>query len=79
MICFALVNFQVNARPHHEIVYWLQYFQENNEQDKWYFMQHLLQTANGRYTFSTPNLNDMVDFRPVGFREWLREVWGQAQ
>lgn len=42
-------------------------------------MQHLLQTANGRYTFGTPNLHGIPDFQTVGFREWLREVWRPAQ
>ncbi|RYO94056.1 hypothetical protein DL766_004111 [Monosporascus sp. MC13-8B] len=73
------VEFEVIARPYNEIVSWLQYFDERNEVDRWYFMQHMLQTANGRYNFGEANLNRIVNIEPVGFREWLQEVWGPAQ
>ena len=74
-----IVYFQVNSRPYHEIEGWLNYFEENPDAEKWWFMQHLLQTANGRYTFNAPNFDLVPGFQPMGFREWLREVWGPAQ
>ncbi|KAI1850578.1 hypothetical protein JX266_003860 [Neoarthrinium moseri] len=68
------VQFEVISRPYQEIVDWLRYYEETQDWTKWYQMLHLLQTANGRYSFSDPNLNDMVDFQPIGLRPWLQEV-----
>lgn len=66
---------QVNPRPYDEILSWLNYFEETGNIEKWWFMQHLLQTANGRYTFSNSNAHLVPEFQPTGFREWLRGVW----
>ncbi|KAI0435862.1 isoflavone reductase [Xylaria telfairii] len=73
------VEFDVINRPYGEIVAWLDYFQQNNEEDKWFSMQHLLQTADGRYTFGDANLNDLVNVEPMGFQQWLYNNWGPAQ
>ncbi|KAI0101747.1 isoflavone reductase [Nemania sp. FL0031] len=72
------MEFQVVNRPYPEIVAWIDYYRENNEEERWFAMQHLIHTANGRYTFGDTNLNDLVDFEPKGFRQWLHETWGPA-
>ncbi|KAI0206134.1 isoflavone reductase [Astrocystis sublimbata] len=73
------IQFSVVSRPYSEIVAWLDHFYQNNENDKWYAMQQVLQTADGRYSFGDPNLNDLVNVEPTGFRQWLYSVWGPAQ
>lgn len=70
------VPLNVISRPYEEIEQWLRYYEQNGDQAKWFTMQHLLQTANGRYTFGDANLNDMVDVQPMTFRQWLCEIWG---
>ncbi|TGJ87033.1 hypothetical protein E0Z10_g1741 [Xylaria hypoxylon] len=72
-------DFEVTSRPYSEIVEWLNYFQQHNNEEKCFSTQHLLQTANGRYTFGEANLNALVDFEPIGFRQWLNDLWGPAQ
>ncbi|KAI1402081.1 NAD(P)-binding protein [Hypoxylon fuscum] len=73
------VEFDVITRPYDEIVQWLRYYEQNRDEDKWYTMQHLLQTANGRYHFGEANLNDAVQLQPTSFRQWLYDTWGPAQ
>ncbi|KAI1429157.1 isoflavone reductase [Xylaria sp. FL1777] len=73
------IEFQVINRPYSEIIDWLEYYRNNNEEERWFSMQHLLQTANGRYNFGEANLNDLVDVVPMNFRQWLSNHWGPAQ
>ncbi|KAI0454997.1 isoflavone reductase [Xylaria acuta] len=73
------IEFDVINRPYTEIVAWLDYFHQNNEEEKWFAMQQLLQTADGRYSFENANLNDLVNIEPMGFRQWLYNNWGPAQ
>ncbi|KAI0540538.1 hypothetical protein GGR58DRAFT_511654 [Xylaria digitata] len=72
-------EFEVISRPHSEIVEWLNYWHQNNNEEKWFAMQHLLQTANGRYSFGEANLNDLVNIQPKSFRQWLYEQWNPTQ
>ena len=69
----------MNERPYSEILDWLNYLEQSNNVERWWFMQHLLQTANGRYMFGNSNANFVPSFQFTGFREWLRGVWGTAQ
>ncbi|KAI1129084.1 isoflavone reductase [Nemania abortiva] len=71
-------QFQVISRPYTEIVQWLDYYRQHNDEERWFSMQHLLQTADGRYTFGDANLNELVDIEPRGFRQWLYDNWGPA-
>ncbi|KAI1817401.1 isoflavone reductase [Poronia punctata] len=73
------MEFEVIIRPYHEIVQWLEYYDRNNDIEKCYAMQHLLQTANGRYNFGDPNLNNLVNVEPMNFRDWMYNEWGAAQ
>ncbi|CAJ2502846.1 Uu.00g102400.m01.CDS01 [Anthostomella pinea] len=74
------VEFAVITRPYPELLSWLQYYEQNHDEARWYSMQHMIQTANGRFSFSDANLlNDLVDVEPMGFRQWLYNNWGPAQ
>ncbi|KAI1189428.1 isoflavone reductase [Nemania serpens] len=73
------IEFNVINRPYSQILDWLNYYQQNNNEASWFAMQHLLQTANGRYTFGDANLNELVNVEPVGFRDWLHQHWGGPQ
>ncbi|KAI0811384.1 hypothetical protein GGR55DRAFT_99288 [Xylaria sp. FL0064] len=73
------IQFDVITRPYSEIVRWLDYYRDNNDEAMWFSMQHLFQTANGRYTFGDTNLNELVDVQPMGFRQWLADVWNPPQ
>lgn len=35
----------------------------------------LIATMDGRYDFPVANLNSMVNFQPVRFRDWLQLAW----
>ncbi|KAI1178599.1 isoflavone reductase [Nemania sp. FL0916] len=73
------VEFEVISRPYNELMEWLNYHHQNNNEAGWLAIQHLLQTANGRYNIGNANLNDLVNIEPKGFRQWLSENWGPAQ
>ncbi|KAI1497090.1 hypothetical protein F5X99DRAFT_421595 [Biscogniauxia marginata] len=73
------VQFHVTTWPYQDLLSWLQYYEQHHDNARWYFMQHLVQTANGRYNFGEANLNDLVDVEPVPFRQWLETNWGPAQ
>ncbi|KAI1362127.1 hypothetical protein F5Y08DRAFT_284050 [Xylaria arbuscula] len=73
------IEFNVVSRPYSEMVDWLDYYHTQNDEDRCIQMQHLLQTADGRYTFGDTNLNELVGFEPMSFRQWLSRVWGPAQ
>lgn len=38
-------------------------------------IQHLITTAEGRYDFTSVNLNSMVGFVPQTFQDWLGQAW----
>jgi len=54
------------------------YYEDTQDWARWYYLQRLAATANGRYSFRQPNLNDAVDVRPIRFQDWLQQVWGPA-
>ncbi|KAI8630018.1 isoflavone reductase [Xylariaceae sp. FL1651] len=72
------VEFDVINRPYSEVVDWVNYYQQNNDEERWFSMQHILQTANGRYRFREASLNNLVDVDPMEFRQWLYNNWGPA-
>lgn len=41
-------------------------------------VHHLIATAEGRFDFASTNLNQLVSFRPEGFREWLVRSWSSG-
>lgn len=75
---YVLVPLEVISRPYQELNEWLNYFQSTGDDFNWRKMSHLIQTANGRFTFGEANLNELVDFRPTSFRTWLQDTWGHA-
>ncbi|KAK7969059.1 hypothetical protein PG996_002501 [Apiospora saccharicola] len=70
------VTFNKITRPYNEILSWLQHYEDHQDWTHWYHMQQLVQTANGRFHFSDPNLNELVPIQAVGLRTWLQEIWG---
>ncbi|KAI0024173.1 NAD(P)-binding protein [Xylariomycetidae sp. FL0641] len=73
------IAFDVTTRPYSQLLDWLRFYEQNHDETHWFQMQHLLQTANGRYNFGEANLNDLVNFEPMKFRDWLANNWGPAQ
>ncbi|KAI1081166.1 NAD(P)-binding protein [Whalleya microplaca] len=69
------IAFNVVTRPYNELISWLSYYEQSRDEARWYMMQHLVQTANGRYYFGEPNLNDLVNFQPMTFQQWLYNTW----
>ena len=35
----------------------------------------LIATMDGRYDFASANLNSLVNFQPLRFRNWLQVAW----
>ena len=79
------VPFQLNVIPYRDLRGELSRAEQSRRRERVAYVQRLIATANGRYHFGRANLNDLVgqnrehvDVRPIGFREWLRQVWGPA-
>ncbi|KAH8198558.1 hypothetical protein TruAng_007290 [Truncatella angustata] len=72
------VQLEVVSRPYQELYDWLNYFEGSQNVNGWRKMQQLIQTANGRYSFSDANLNDLVSLRPMGIRTWLQNNWARV-
>ncbi|KXJ91062.1 hypothetical protein Micbo1qcDRAFT_195865 [Microdochium bolleyi] len=70
------VPFEVRPMSYAEIVLELQDCGVPERLPEWCFLQHLLQTAAGRYTMTGDDLlNTRLHIRPMGFRTWLQQVW----
>lgn len=41
-------------------------------------LHHLVATAEGRFDFAEPNLNQLLNLRPESFREYLTRAWSNA-
>ncbi|KAK6082145.1 isoflavone reductase [Seiridium cupressi] len=80
-ICQEVVGVQLDVvpRPYQELLDWLRYYEETQDHVNWRKMLHLIQTANGRYAFTDANLNDHVDFQPMGLRTWLQNNYSHEQ
>lgn len=71
---FSLVTHEYGNIQGH-LDYWI-----HHDFGRWYYFQRLRSTADGRYTFVTADLNDLVnrtngvDVRPESFRHWARRV-----
>ncbi|ORY57310.1 isoflavone reductase [Pseudomassariella vexata] len=70
------VPFEIIWRPYDLLLSWQQYYEDNQNWERWRQMEHLIQTANGRYNYSEANLNNLVNFEPVGLGQWLAAIWG---
>lgn len=73
---------EAHVIPYDQIQSYITYYTQLGDFDKVAYYQRLLATANGRYDFSKPNLNDIVSksskvhVRPVKFAAWLASVLG---
>ncbi|KAK4241648.1 hypothetical protein C8A03DRAFT_41002 [Achaetomium macrosporum] len=63
------------TRQYQEVEAQAEAYQQRGDWAHWYYLQRLLQTANGRYHVRQTNLNDAVEFQPMTFRRWLENVW----
>ncbi|KAK4164845.1 hypothetical protein QBC43DRAFT_261290 [Cladorrhinum sp. PSN259] len=78
------VTFNLVARHYQEVEMQAEQAQGNGDWDRYYYLQRLLQTANGRYHIRSPNLHDFVNqtegtaVHPMRFRAWLEYYWGPA-
>lgn len=78
------VPFNLAVHTYQDAVVQAEYCQQNEEWARWHYFQRLLATANGRYNFRQANLNELLnqanlmDPRPMRFREWVEGVWGSA-
>ena len=76
------VQFTTTRPSYTEAEAWANECQRAGDVATYLYYQRLLQTANGRYTIRSTNLNEIVNqnertaFQPVRFREWLGQVWG---
>lgn len=77
---FNLVNHEYgNIQAH------LDYAVETADINRWWYFQRLRATADGRYTFTRANLNDLINqtdgvtIAPMRFVHWLRQVYDQYQ
>lgn len=76
------VQFSVTRRTYQEAEAWASEYQRAGDVTTYLYYQRLLQTASGRYTIRSTNLNELVSqsertaFQPLRFREWLEQVWG---
>lgn len=78
------IPFNVAVHTYQDAVAQAEYCQQSEEWARWHYFQRLLATANGRYNFRQANLNELLgqanlmDPRPMRFREWVEGVWGSA-
>ncbi|KAI1327336.1 NAD(P)-binding protein [Xylariaceae sp. FL0255] len=73
------VEFAVTERTYEELGAWIAYYEQNQQHANSFSMQHILQTANGRYSFDDTNLNELVDIQPTRFQQWLYGNWTPLQ
>ncbi|ETS74867.1 hypothetical protein PFICI_13351 [Pestalotiopsis fici W106-1] len=69
---------EVFSRPYQQLHDWLRYHSDMQDDANARKMIHLIQVADGRYAFTDANLNELVDFRPLGLRDWLQSTWGRS-
>jgi hypothetical protein len=79
------VPFTLVTHSYQEALSQAEFSREMQDWGRWRYYQRLLETANGRYFFRHPNLNeairqhDGVEVRPLRFRDWLQQqIWGTA-
>ncbi|KAF7514750.1 hypothetical protein G7054_g15035 [Neopestalotiopsis clavispora] len=66
---------EVFSRPYQQLHDWLRYHNDMQDEASARKMAHLIQVADGRYAFTDPNLNALVDFTPLAWRDWLANTW----
>jgi len=71
------VAFNKYVRNYADLGTHLDVYSEQGDAAGYSNMQRLIATADGRYDFSTHNLNDRVgrEVEPIRFRRWLERVW----
>ncbi|KAL1877891.1 hypothetical protein Daus18300_002244 [Diaporthe australafricana] len=82
------VPFDLITHEYQDIQAHLSYAIETSDWRRWFYLQQLLATADGRYALGRPNLSELVDGAgpggapavsavvPERLVDWLRRVWG---
>lgn len=84
VLTYLIVPFSLAVHSFQDAMAQAEYCQQNEDWARWHYFQRLLATASGRYFFQQANLNtvldqaDLMDPRPMRFREWVEAVWGPA-
>jgi hypothetical protein len=63
------------TRQYQEVEAQAEQYHQRGDWAQWYYLQRLLQTANGRYHVRQTNLNEAVQLQPMTLRGWLENVW----
>ncbi|GKT91017.1 isoflavone reductase family protein [Colletotrichum tofieldiae] len=71
------VAFTLRTRKYSKFQSELAHYESRQNWTQWWNVQRLIATADGRYDFRQANLNEAVEFRPIGFRAWLESQWGR--
>ncbi|KEF58424.1 uncharacterized protein A1O9_06350 [Exophiala aquamarina CBS 119918] len=70
--------FEISGHTRSSLQDALTYARAVGDQSREIRMHHLIATAEGRFDFVNTNLNQLVSFRPEGFREWLVRSWSSG-
>jgi hypothetical protein len=79
-----IVSFVLAVHTYHDALARAETYQQNEDWVRWHYLQRLIATANGRYNFRQPNLNEaltqvgLMTTPPMNFRQWVEAVWGPA-
>lgn len=79
-----IVSFGVSVYKYQDALARAEMFQQNGDWAQWQYLQRLIATANGRYNFRQPNLNEtltqagLMTSPPMNFTQWLEAFWGPA-
>lgn len=68
-------SFEISGHTRTSLQDALTYARAVGDQSREGRVHHLIATAEGRFDFINTNLNQLVTFRPEGFRDWLVRVW----
>ena len=71
-------NFEVSRHTRKSMADALTYAQAVRDKGRELQLHHLVATAEGRFDFAEPNLNQILNLRTESFREYLTRVWSNA-
>lgn len=71
-------SFEISGHTRSSLQDSLTYARAVGDQSREVRVHHLIATAEGRFDFVNTNLNQLINFRPEGFREWLVRTWSSG-
>lgn len=78
------VPFTLAVHSYQDALAQAEYYQQTEDWGRWHYFQRLIATADGRYSFRQPNLNEvlvqagLISAPPLTFKQWVEGVWGSA-